>query len=102
MGFRNSKKRRKDMKVFLVAATLIVFGASTAMAAESIVFPASMGKVSFPHQAHKVKLKNCKLCHEKALGKIEGFDKQKAHKLCIDCHKKMNAGPTKCTECHKK
>ena len=45
------------MKKLLLAATLIVFGASAAMAAECIVFPASMGKVSFNHKAHQDKLK---------------------------------------------
>jgi predicted CXXCH cytochrome family protein len=91
------------MKKLLLAATLIVFGASAAMAAECIVFPGSMGKVSFNHKEHQDKLKDCKLCHENAAGgKIAGFNKDKAHKLCIDCHKKMKAGPTKCTACHKK
>jgi predicted CXXCH cytochrome family protein len=91
------------MKSLVLAATLIVFAASAAFAADDcMVFPASMGKVNFPHKVHMQKLKNCKLCHEKAAGKIEGFDKAKAHKLCIDCHKKMNAGPTGCKDCHKK
>jgi len=90
------------MKSLVLAATLIVFAASAALAADCIVFPASMGKVSFNHKAHVDKLKNCKLCHEKAPGKIEGFDKAKAHKLCIDCHKKMNTGAKGCKDCHKK
>jgi predicted CXXCH cytochrome family protein len=92
------------MKSLVLAATLIVFAASAALAADCMVFPASMGKVSFDHQAHQVKLKkDCLLCHAtKAGGKIAGFDKAKAHKLCIDCHKKMNAGPTGCKDCHKK
>jgi opacity protein-like surface antigen len=90
------------MKNLLLAATLIVFAASAAMAADCVVYPASMGKVTFPHKAHMDKLKNCKLCHEGKPGKIEGFDKKSAHKLCIDCHKKMNAGPTGCKDCHKK
>jgi len=91
------------MKILVLAATLIVFGASAAMAGECIVFPASMGKVSFNHKVHADKLKDCKLCHKnEAPGKIAGFNKDKAHKLCIDCHKEKKAGPTKCTECHKK
>ncbi|RQW82391.1 MAG: cytochrome C [Geobacter sp.] len=91
------------MKSLILAATLIVFGASAALAADCLVFPASMGKVSFPHQKHIDKLKDCTLCHAtKAGGKIAGFDKAKAHKLCIDCHKKMKSGPTGCKDCHKK
>ena len=92
------------MKAMLLAATLIVFGASAALAADCMVFPASMGKVSFNHKAHVDQLKkDCTLCHAtKAGGKIAGFDKAKAHKLCIDCHKKMKSGPTVCKDCHKK
>jgi len=91
------------MKSLVLAATMIVFAASAALAADCIVFPASMGKVSFNHKVHADKLKDCTLCHaQKAGGKIAGFDKAKAHKLCIDCHKKSNAGPTVCKDCHKK
>lgn len=91
------------MKSLVLAATLIVFAASAALAADCMVFPSSMGKVSFNHKVHADKLKDCTLCHaSKAGGKIAGFDKAKAHKLCIDCHKKMKSGPTGCKECHKK
>jgi hypothetical protein len=91
------------MKNLVLAVTLILFGASAALAADTIVLPASMGKVTFPHKVHQQKLKNCTLCHaKKEGGKIEGFNKDKAHKLCIDCHKKMSAGPTGCKDCHKK
>jgi hypothetical protein len=45
---------------------------------------------------------DCKKCHEKGPGKIEGFGKELAHgKACKDCHKEMKKGPTGCKECHK-
>jgi predicted CXXCH cytochrome family protein len=102
MRSRTSRTRRKEMKGLIVAVSLIVIGASGALAAECMVFPASMGKVSFPHKEHQTMLKDCKICHEKGPGKIEGFGKDVAHKLCVGCHKTKQAGPTKCTECHKK
>lgn len=91
-----------DMKSLLMAVMLVAFASSAALAAECLVFPASMGKVTFNHKQHQEKLKDCKICHEKAPGKIAGFDKDKAHKLCIECHKAKGAGPVKCGDCHKK
>lgn len=84
------------------AAILVALFAGSAMAQDSIVLKAKMGDVTFPHKMHQQSLKNCKLCHEKAPGKIEGFGKDVAHKLCIDCHKAKKAGPVSCKACHKK
>lgn len=70
-----------------------------------MTFPAKMGDVQFNHKKHQEMLKNdCKICHGKKVGKIEGFGKDKAHKLCIDCHKTKSKGkgPTTCKACHKK
>ena len=45
----------------------------------------------------------CTKCHAtKDGGKIEGFNKDKAHALCQTCHKDGKKGPTKCVECHAK
>jgi predicted CXXCH cytochrome family protein len=90
------------MKTLLMGAMMVIIAASAAFAADTIVLPAKMGDVKFPHKKHQEALKNCKLCHEKAPGKIEGFGKDKAHKLCIECHKAKKAGPTVCKDCHKK
>lgn len=89
------------MKALLTAVMIVAFASGTALAAECLVFPAKMGKVTFNHKAHQEMLKDCKVCHEKTPGKIDGFGKDKAHKLCIDCHKEKGAGPVKCGECHK-
>jgi len=67
--------------------------------AEAKVFPAYNGDVDFNHSKH-MSLYPCKDCHEGA-PRAFGLDKQKAHKLCIGCHTKEGAGPTRhCGECH--
>ena len=90
------------MKKIIVALFVAVAFAGTAVAAEVMEFPATMGKVTFNHKKHQEALKDCKLCHEKGPGKIEGFGKDWAHKTCKGCHEEKKAGPTKCSECHKK
>ncbi len=92
------------MKKVIAAVVFTLLSAGLVFAADIITLPAKNGDVKFPHKMHQEKLKNCKLCHEKAPGKIEGFGKDKAHKLCIDCHKSKGAGPVmpNCKQCHKK
>lgn len=91
------------MKKFLAAATLSIFCAGMAFAADDITLPAKNGDVKFTHQKHKERYKDCTPCHEtKAGGKIKDFNKDAAHKLCKGCHEDKKAGPTKCGECHKK
>ncbi len=90
------------MKKIIVALSVAVAFAGTAVAAEVMEFPATMGKVTFNHKKHQETLKECKLCHEKGPGKIEGFGKEWAHKTCKGCHEEKKAGPTKCSDCHKK
>ena len=90
------------MKKIAIAMISVVAFAGAAFAADVIEFPAKNGKVTFNHKAHQEKAKgDCKACHEKAPGKIEGFGKDIAHKTCKGCHEKQG-GPTKCGECHKK
>jgi cytochrome c553 len=90
------------MKKLIVAVALTMLSAGAAMAADTITFAAKNGDVSFNHKKHQESLKDCKACHEKGLGKIEGFGKDWAHKSCKGCHVAKSAGPTKCAECHKK
>lgn len=92
------------MKKIIAAVALTLFCAVTALAAgpETITLPTKMGTVTFPHKKHQEMLKDCKICHEKGPGKIEGFSKDWAHKTCKGCHTEKKAGPTKCGECHKK
>jgi len=89
------------MKKLLVAALLVAFAATTALAADIITYPAKNGTVTFDHKGHQAKME-CKACHvsEGTPAKI-AIDKDKAHALCKECHAK-GAGPTKCGDCHKK
>ncbi|ACG73386.1 cytochrome c3 [Anaeromyxobacter sp. K] len=87
----------------LFAALTISVVAVAAEPPATLTLQAKPGNVTFPHKAHADKLGKCETCHATAAGgKIEGFGKDKAHGLCIECHKKEAKGPTKCAECHKK
>ncbi len=90
------------MKRIISAVALTLFAASIALAADTITLPAKNGNITFPHKKHQELLKDCKKCHEKGPGKIDGFGKDFAHKNCKGCHEEMKKGPTKCGECHKK
>lgn len=60
---------------------------------------------TFPHRAHQNYLKSeCKNCHKKEVGngKIPGFGKDVAHRMCKTCHAIRQAGPSSCKDCHKK
>lgn len=59
--------------------------------------------VEFDHKGHQTKKVGiCTVCHEKQIGKIDGFGKEWAHTHCINCHKLHNEGPpTTCGGCHK-
>ena len=61
------------MKKVIAAVALVILGAGAAFAADTMTFPAKMGDVTFNHKAHQEKLKDCKICHEKGPGNIEGF-----------------------------
>ncbi|HTN52630.1 MAG TPA: cytochrome c3 family protein [Anaeromyxobacter sp.] len=87
----------------LFAALFVAVVANAADAPASITFPAKPGNVTFPHKAHQDRGVKCETCHGDAKGgKIAGFGKDKAHALCVECHKKEAKGPTKCADCHKK
>ncbi len=90
------------MKKIVIAMISVVAFAGSVCAADVMEFPAKMGKVTFNHKMHQEMLKDCKKCHEKGPGKIEGFGKDFAHKTCKGCHAEMVKGPTKCGDCHKK
>ena len=90
------------MKRFIAAAALTLVTASLALAADTINLPAKTGNIAFPHKKHQELLKDCKACHAQAPGKIAELNKDWAHKTCKGCHETKKAGPTKCSECHKK
>jgi len=89
------------MKKFVLAAALTLCCAAAAPAADSVVFPARNGDVSFDHKGHSSRLE-CKLCHGNGAPAKIAIDRDAAHKLCKGCHTDRKAGPVKCGECHKK
>lgn len=86
------------MKKIVVSMLALVAFAGSAFAADVIEMKKN---VKFNHKAHQA-VADCKKCHEKGAGKIEGFGKELAHgKGCKGCHVEMKKGPTSCKECHK-
>ena len=69
---------------------------------ETLVYQASMGKVTFNHTEHAQRLE-CGKCHTTAYPQKIAIDKLTAHSLCAGCHKSSGGNaPTACTGCHKK
>ena len=89
------------MKKIAIALVAVAAFAGNALAVDVITMKAKNGNVTFDHKKHQA-YGECKACHEKGPGKIEGFGKDSAHKMCKGCHEEKKAGPTKCGECHKK
>jgi predicted CXXCH cytochrome family protein len=91
----------KKFAVAALFAAVFAFAAYAAAPTAPTVLEAKNGNVTFDHAKHATQ--KCEACHATAAGgKIEGFGKDKAHGLCVECHKKEAKGPQKCTECHKK
>jgi predicted CXXCH cytochrome family protein len=91
-------------KAVIALAVSVVLSAGLSLADDkTIVLPAKPGNVTFEHSKHKDVKNACLACHSSEKGgKIEGFGKEKAHNICKGCHEQTKAGPTKCSECHKK
>lgn len=88
------------MKRTFVALIALVTLTGTAFAAAPETIKMKK-EVSFDHKAHVAAVGECKKCHEKEPGKIDGFGKEYAHKNCRGCHNDMKKGPTSCKGCHK-
>lgn len=89
--------------VTMVAMTVIL-AASTAMAADQVVYNAKNGTtITFNHKAHQARTE-CKACHGQGAPTKIVIEGKQAHALCLDCHKKTNNGKISgaCKECHKK
>ncbi len=86
------------MEKSVIALFALAVFAGTAFAAD--VMELKRG-VTFPHTMHKKILKGCRSCHDQEPGRIEGFGKEWAHKVCKGCHVVEQAGPTLCKDCHK-
>ncbi len=94
---------KKILSAVFAITFLVVAGATMAAPPpETVVLKAKTGDVTFNHKAHTKQ--GCKNCHEGKPAKME-LNKEKAHALCINCHKEKKAGPQdekKCAGCHKK
>lgn len=69
------------------------------------VIKLKMGDMELPfsHWKHQVNLKQeCFHCHNSKIGKIDGWGKETAHKVCIACHDLEEKGPVTCLQCHPK
>ena len=86
------------MKKLIYPLLLVLLAFS---AAEAKVFKAYNGDIDFNHSKH-MGLYPCSECHVGPPRPFEGgLGKAKAHKLCIGCHTKEGAGPTRhCGQCH--
>ena len=92
---------KKTGSALIVAGEKVQEVAEVMSAKEKIVIDNKKGKVTLPHRVHG-KSFGCAACHgNKEPGAME-LGKEKAHKLCKDCHKKKGKGPTKCSGCHEK
>jgi predicted CXXCH cytochrome family protein len=68
---------------------------------ETVVLEASFGNITFPHRVHAER-EGCAACHEQTPPEKIELVQETGHKLCRGCHQERGAGPTKCTDCHKK
>jgi cytochrome c5 len=80
-------------------ALLLVTVAGPACAAPEVI--EMKNRIRFRHRAHMTYTGTCKACHLDGIGKIPGFGKEWAHRNCRGCHKELNRGPNRCSECHK-
>ncbi len=88
--------------LFAVSSLAVASAAIAAAPPASVTLKAKSGDVTVDHKAHGKQ--GCKSCHEGKPAKFD-LDKEKAHKLCHDCHVAKKAGPQdekKCADCHKK
>jgi hypothetical protein len=90
------------MKKLLACVLMVVFSVSAAMAADTVVMKAKNGDVTFNHKAHSATPESCVTCHGEGKPAKVALGKDKAHKLCKDCHVAQKKGPTGCKEWHKK
>lgn len=88
------------MKRIVIA--LSVFIICPACAPATVTLKSGVGDVTFNHKIHGEKT-DCKTCHGGGiLSKPALGSEEQAHNLCLNCHKEKKAGPTECSDCHKK
>ncbi len=99
----------KTLTTLVAAIFLAAAGSAYAQAAKApdkVTLKAEKSKdgpVTFDHKAHMKQ--GCKNCHGPGKPEKIALGEQKAHKLCLDCHKEKAKGPAdekNCGSCHKK
>lgn len=90
----------KNVLITVMIFIVLALWASDIIATDILTF--RLG-VEFDHKAHQTeKVAICTVCHEERIGKIDGFGKEWAHRICINCHDLRNGGrPTLCSVCHR-
>lgn len=91
------------MKCWFLVLLLIVSVSGLVDAKEPpdmVSIPNQRGTVIFPHKSHADTIGNCRRCHDRKGGKIQGLGKKWAHKVCKGCHLALLAGPVTCDRCH--
>ena len=90
------------MLLSLLVAAGPVFSETPANSGPEII-RFNMGDLVLPfrHWKHQKSLNNeCHHCHGSTIGKIDAWDKDTAHLICISCHTDRHKGPTECIQCH--
>lgn len=69
---------------------------------ETVKFKMGGNTVELAHWKHQERAKKggCTNCHRGEIGKIDSWNQEFAHMVCIACHDINDKGPTKCKECH--
>ena len=96
-----SKQTATDIKAAVEEKSGQITADKTTTTVETVVIDNKNGKVVLSHKKH-AEAHGCAACHgTKKPGPFE-LGKDAAHALCQGCHKKNQAGPTSCTQCHQK
>jgi predicted CXXCH cytochrome family protein len=91
------------MGYFILLQTVTISSAGDPVHNGPEVISIKMGPevLSFTHRKHQITTKNeCWHCHRTVDGKIDGWNKETAHNLCISCHDLEDKGPVECKQCH--
>jgi len=64
-------------------------------------YSGSQGTVSFDHQGHADRLKDCAFCHNGLKSFGGSVTEEFGHKFCLVCHQTKEKAPTDCKGCHK-
>ena len=99
------------LTALLLASALLIFGLTLELLADGTpedigpeIIKMKMGRqvLEFKHWKHQERNVNeCFHCHKHQEWKINKWDKQVAHEMCIACHDLYDKGPVKCKGCHK-